>query len=64
MKKTKQTIKEMREKVKMTQKQFSEELNIPIRTIQSWEAKEKQKRECPEYVKNLIYNYLFKDDPC
>ena len=44
-------IKELRQKLKMTQKEFGEYLNIPQRTIQSWELKE---RTPPEYVLELI----------
>ena len=38
-----------------TQNEFSERLKIPLRTVQSWctEAP-KAKRECPEYVLELI----------
>lgn len=45
------TIKELRQKLKMTQKEFGEYLNIPQRTIQSWELGD---RTPPPYVVELI----------
>lgn len=44
-------IKELRKLSGMTQKQFSEFFNIPMRTIQGWELGE---RKCPEYLLSLI----------
>lgn len=48
-------IKELREKVKMTQKEFSEYFNIPRRTIEDWEN---ERRTPPQYVIELIYYKL------
>lgn len=45
------SIKEMRASTKMTQKAFAKYLNIPVRTLQDWEA---EKRTPPEYVVELI----------
>lgn len=45
------TIKEMRTKSGMTQKAFSEYLNIPKRTIENWES---GRRKTPDYVVELI----------
>lgn len=45
------TIKEMRTKSGMTQKAFSEYLNIPKRTIENWES---GRRKTPDYVIELI----------
>ena len=45
------TIKEMRAKSGMTQKAFSEYLNIPNRTI---EDGERGRRKTPDYVIELI----------
>lgn len=45
------TIKEMRAKSGMTQKAFSDYLNIPKRTIEDWES---GKRKAPDYVVELI----------
>lgn len=44
-------IRDLRTKLKMTQKEFGEYLNIPQRTIQSWELGD---RTPPEYVLELI----------
>lgn len=44
-------IKELRKAVNMTQRQFSDYLNIPIRTIQDWEQ---SKRTPPIYIVDLI----------
>lgn len=45
------TIKNLRTLAKMTQREFSEYLNIPFRTIQDWEY---EKRIPPSYVVELI----------
>lgn len=45
------TIKKLRTLAKMTQREFSEYLNIPFRTIQDWEY---EKRIPPSYVVELI----------
>lgn len=44
-------IKELREKTGMTRKTFSEYLDIPLRTIEDWEA---GRRTPPAYVPRLI----------
>lgn len=49
------TIKEIRAKTGMTQKAFSELLQIPDKTIKNWEQGQ---RKCPEYVLKLIVYYL------
>lgn len=49
------TIKELREKYNLTQSKMSEITGIPVRTIQDWEG---GKRECKEYLINLISFYL------
>ena len=36
------TIKKLRSSVQMTQKQFSEYLNIPQRTIESWGSRKQE----------------------
>lgn len=48
-------IKELRQKLKISQAKFAFELFIPLRTVQSWELGE---RHCPDYVIRLI-NYYF-----
>ncbi len=54
----KMNIKELRTKSGMTQKQFSEYLNIPKRTIEEWEG---QRRIPPIYVLELIEYKLKKE---
>ena len=44
-------IKAVRKEFGLTQKQFSEALNIPIGTLRKWEQ---GKRDCPQYVVELI----------
>ena len=45
------TVKEMRTASGMSQAAFGELLNIPVRTIQEWEA---ERRTPPDYVVELI----------
>lgn len=45
------TVKEMRTRLGITQSEFAEKYNIPIRTIQNWEC---GSRECPQYVLELL----------
>lgn len=56
-------IKEMRESVNMTRKEFSEHTGIPVRTLEDWEA---SRRTPPEYIPRLIgyqlkYEELIRD---
>ena len=44
-------IKELRESVHMTRKEFSEHTGIPVRTLEDWEA---SRRTPPEYIPRLI----------
>lgn len=44
-------IRSLRKSTKMTQKEFSEYLHIPLRTLQNWEEGQ---RSCPSYVLELI----------
>lgn len=44
-------IKKLREELNMTQKQFSDWLNIPLQTLRQWEQ---GKRTPPNYVYKLI----------
>lgn len=46
-----QSIKEIRQSTGLSQAKFCEALNIPTRTLQDWEQ---GKRQCPEYVAELI----------
>lgn len=44
-------IKELRESVGMSHKEFSEHTGIPVRTLEDWEA---ARRTPPEYIPRLI----------
>jgi ribosome-binding protein aMBF1 (putative translation factor) len=44
-------IRELREKVGMSRKEFSEHTRIPVRTLEDWEA---ARRTPPEYIPRLI----------
>ncbi len=46
-------IKEMREKLGLTQQMFADRYNIPKRTIENWET---GKRKAPPYVMELLQN--------
>lgn len=54
-----QSIKEIRQATGLSQGKFCEVLNIPRRTVQDWEQ---GKRQCPEYVAELIA-YRVANDP-
>ena len=45
------TIKELRESIGMSRKEFSEHTGIPVRTLEDWEA---ARRPPPEYIPRLI----------
>lgn len=49
------SIKDERLKANLTQNQMSKIMEIPIRTIQDWEA---GKRKCPPYVERLVTEEL------
>lgn len=44
-------VKELREKMGMNRREFSDYYGIPYRTVQDWEA---EKRELPEYLLCLM----------
>lgn len=57
-------IKELRESVGMTRKEFSAYTSIPVRTLEDWEA---GRRTPPEYIPRLIayqlkYEELLKNE--
>ena len=52
------TIREMRALLGLTQVAFSEKYNIPKRTIENWET---GKRECPQYVLELLERAVKED---
>ena len=46
-----ETIKQLRESVGMTRKEFSQHTGIAVRTLEDWEA---ARRTPPEYIPRLI----------
>ena len=59
---TAEKIKELRESVNMTRKEFSEHTGIPVRTLEDWEA---ARRTPPEYIPRLIaYQLKFEELVC
>lgn len=52
------TIREMREKLGVTQSEFAERYHIPFRTVQNWEA---GVRTPPDYVFDLLNSQIQKD---
>lgn len=44
-------VKELREKMEMNRREFSDHYGIPYRTVQDWEA---EKRELPDYLLRLL----------
>ena len=44
-------IRDLRESISLTRKEFSEHIGIPVRTLEDWEA---GRRTPPEYVPRLI----------
>lgn len=44
-------IRELRESIKLSRKDFSEHIGIPVRTLEDWEA---GRRTPPEYIPRLI----------
>ena len=49
------TLKRIREMLGMNRKEFSRYMEIPLRTIEEWEA---GRRKMPEYVLRLITYYV------
>ena len=45
------TIKELRESIGLSRKEFSVHVGIPVRTLEDWEA---GRRTPPEYIPRLI----------
>ena len=45
------TISEMCERLKVSRAEFSRRYNIPVRTLENWEA---GKSKCPDYVRQLL----------
>ena len=49
------TLKEIREMLDMNRTEFSRNMDIPLRTLEEWEA---GRRQMPEYVLRLIAYYV------
>jgi len=49
------TLKEIREMLGMNRTEFSRYIDIPLRTLEEWEA---GRRKMPEYVLRLITYYV------
>ena len=52
------TIKEIRQKLNLSQKEFAEFCQIPVGTIQHWEQ---ECRKPPDYVVKLILDKIYSD---
>ncbi|MBE5956423.1 MAG: XRE family transcriptional regulator [Lachnospiraceae bacterium] len=50
-----EVMKKNRELVGMNRREFSEYMNIPLRTLEEWEA---GRRKMPDYVLRLITYYI------
>lgn len=48
---TAKSIRELRDSIGMSRKEFSEHTGIPVRTLEDWEA---GRRTPPEYIPRLI----------
>ena len=46
-------VRELRDRLGMNRREFSDYYGIPYRTVQDWEA---EKRELPEYLLRLMIN--------
>ena len=51
-------IKEMRELLHESRAAFSRRYNIPVRTLENWEA---GKNKCPDYVRELLERAVRED---
>ena len=51
-------IKEMRELLHESRAAFSRRYNIPVRTLENWEA---EKNKCPDYVRELLERAVRED---
>lgn len=52
------SIKELRTRTGMTQKEFGEYFGVPHRTVQNWEGGQNQ---CPKYLLDLMEYKLTKE---
>lgn len=53
------TIKEIRENRKISRAKFARDFQIPIRTLEDWDA---NKREAPAYVEILVKYAIFESE--
>lgn len=51
------SLKELRKEANLTQEEMYEEFGVPRRSMQNWEN---GKRECPEYVEDMLKEALIK----
>jgi len=51
-------LQQARKDANLTQQAMSNLLEIPLRTIVSWESESKSGRECPAWAKKLIIEKL------
>ena len=54
----KMTTKELREHLNVSRAEFSRRYNIPLRTLENWEA---GKSKCPDYVRQLLERAVLED---
>lgn len=58
------SIQEIRKLTGLSIVNFAYKYHIPYRTVENWEAKsEKQRRECPIYVRELLERAVREDFP-
>ena len=49
------TVKEIRNLTGLSQVDFANKYDIPIRTVENWETEnEKNKRGCPTYIRKML----------
>nr|DAF27364.1 MAG TPA: regulatory protein [Caudoviricetes sp.] len=51
----KDKLKELREKLKLSQVKFAEKFSVPVRTIQDWES---GRREMRNYIIEMMYRIV------
>ena len=60
---TTSTIKELRLKLNLNQREFAEKYHIPLKTLQNWEANPaiSSHRNCPPYVTYMLTELVNKE---
>ncbi len=58
-------VRQIRQVTGLTQKEFSSKYNIPLKTLQNWEARKDlpSSRDCPDYVVSLLEKAVRTDFP-